>query len=412
MKTITINVLLLFIGIMTTTAQTLDELINIAESNNLQLKVLENEYFAALEKAPQASQLPDFEIGLGFYPLPVETRLGAQNTRLSAAQMFPWFGTLDAKSDLEVAKATAIHKRVAISNLELSFKIKQAYFQLYEIEQSQVFIQKNITLFESLERLALTKVENGKASTADVLRVQLKTEEFKQELQILESTKISPRVTINQLLDRPFETMININEALSFAELAYNKTSLLDQIQATHPSLLQLERQQDVSKQALVVNSLNAKPSFGVGADYMMLSPRTDADPTNNGRNVLQMRVVVRIPLNQQKYHAKEREEHFKYTVLDQKKDDLFSFFGANIEKAYAAHEIAQLRTKLFIRQKKLTQATVNILQTKYSTQGSSFDELLRLEQELVSYDLKILKAIVQSHIAKSQIERFLPESK
>jgi len=42
------------------------------------------------------------------------------------------------------------------------------------------------------------------------------------------------------------------------------------------------------------------------------------------------------------------------------------------------------------------------------TVKGSGFDELLRLEKELIEYDLKILKAIVQSHLAKSKIERFI----
>jgi hypothetical protein len=39
---------------------------------------------------------------------------------------------------------------------------------------------------------------------------------------------------------------------------------------------------------------------------------------------------------------------------------------------------------------------------------GIGFDELLQLEKELIEYDLKTLKAIVQSHLAKSKIERYL----
>ncbi len=73
-------------------------------NENLELKIFEKEYLAALEKAPQVSQLPDPEAGIGVFPLPVETRLGAQILRVGATQMFPWKGTLDSKKDLELAK--------------------------------------------------------------------------------------------------------------------------------------------------------------------------------------------------------------------------------------------------------------------------------------------------------------------
>ena len=75
--------------------QSLDELIQEAHQNNLELKILETEYKAALEKAPQVSQLPDTEFGIGVFPLPVETRLGAQILRVGGTQRFLWKGVLD-----------------------------------------------------------------------------------------------------------------------------------------------------------------------------------------------------------------------------------------------------------------------------------------------------------------------------
>ena len=82
----------------------------------------------------------------------------------------------------------------------------------------------------------------------------------------------------------------------------------------------------------------------------------------------------------------------------------------AMIENAYANHESARLKLELYDQQIEITRAAIHILETDYSTKGSSFDELLRLEKELIDYDLKKLKAIVQSHKAKSGIKRFLME--
>ena len=43
-----------------------------------------------------------------------------------------------------------------------------------------------------------------------------------------------------------------------------------------------------------------------------------------------------------------------------------------------------------------------------FKSDGSQFDELLQLEKEIIEYDLKTIKAIVKSHLAKSNIERFI----
>lgn len=389
-------------------AQSLDSLMEKAVAENLELKILEQEYLAALEKAPQVSQLPEPEVGIGAFPLPVETRLGAQTARLSATQMFPWFGTLDSKADLENAKAKALYERIEAKQLNLFYELKTAYFRLYEILHSQAIIQRNITLFDALERLALSKVESGKATAADVLRVQLKIEELQQELEILETDKTNPTATINQLLNRSLETPITTTDSLLFASFPFVKDTLTTNIQKNHPMLRMFELQQEVSRKAISLNENDGKPSFGVGLDYIMVNQRSDANLINNGRDILQLRASVKIPLYREKYNAKRAEENLKIEALENKKADILSLFNATIEKAYADHQTAQLKMELYERQIEITQAAINILESEYSTKGNNFDELLRLEKELIDYDLKMLKAIVQSHIAKSSIERFI----
>ena len=408
MKVITIALLLLTAGITTVHAQSPESLIQEAVTNNLELKILEKEYLTALEKAPQVSQLPDPEVGIGAFPLPVETRLGPQIIRVGATQMLPWKGILDSKKELELAKAKTLYERIGASTLDLSYQIKQAWYNLYEIEQSQTIIQRNLGILESLDRLALAKIESGKATGADVLRVQLKVEELKQELAILETAKAKPTTTINQLLNRDLATPITVNDSLVFAQMPFQKDSLAASIRTNHPMIRMFALQQEVAQKALALNKLDGKPSFGVGLDYILVNKRGDADPARNGRDIVQLRASVKIPLFRQKYEAKEREEQLKIAALEDKKEDVVSRFMAIIDKAYTDYEMAQLRTNLYEKQITITQSAINILESNYSAKGIGFDELLRLEKELIDYDLKILKAVVQSHQAKIRIEKFL----
>jgi len=259
-----------------------------------------------------------------------------------------------------------------------------------------------------LEQLALIKVESGKTTAADVLRVQLKTEELKQEIKILETAKTKPLASINELLNRPLDSPVVTTDSLAFAIIPFDRKALAADIENNHPMIRMYELQQETSKQAIALNKLSSKPSFGVGLDYIMVNERSDADPANNGRDIIQLRGSVKIPLFKKKYEAKEREEQIKIEALAYKKEDVLNGFMAAIEKAYADYETAQLKVDLYQQQIGLTEAAINILETDYSARGNNFDELLRLEKELIDYDLKLLKATVQSHLAKSSIQRFI----
>lgn len=389
-------------------AQTVSELLEVAVKENKELKVLETEYQVALQKAPQVNERPDPEIGIGIFPLPVETRLGPQVLRIGATQMFPWKGLLSGKKNLELAKSEALYERVNIKILEIRYALEQAYFELYEIEKTQEILRRNLVIFSGLENMALAKVESGKSSAVDVLRVQLKTKELLQEIEILENSKAKPRVTINQLLQRNLDIPIDVVDTLEFAKVLLSKEEMLKNIEANHPTLKMFELEKEVSQQAIELNKLNNKPLFGVGLDYIMVNKRNDAEPQKNGRDIIQIRGSIKIPLYKKKYEAKEKEESLKINALEYRKSDLVNHFSAIIEKGIIDFENARLRLELYQEQIKITKSALNILETNYSVKGSNFEELLRLEKELIEYDLKILKAVVQSHLAKSTIERFI----
>ena len=392
-------------------SQSLSEMIDIGLAENLELKALHQEYLASLEKAPQVTQLPQPELGIGVFPLPVETRLGAQISRFSATQMFPWFGSLERKEKLESAKSKALFEHIGALHLNLIFEIKTAYFQLYEIHQSQEILRQKISLLEIQQKLDLAQVENGQGTTVDLLRLQIKLEELKQSLKILETKRIKPQSALNQLLNRSLSTPVTILDTLVFASLPFQKDSILAQIAQNHPVLRMFELQQNISYKELKINEIEGKPSFGVGVDYILVNQRSDSEPINNGRDILQLRASVKVPIYRKKYEAKATEEKLKITELDFRKADTYTKYCAAIETAYGDYEVARLQMQLYEKQIELSRTAIQILETANSTGGRNFDELLRIEQELLDYKLKRLKAIVQSHMAQSKVERFFIQS-
>ena len=400
--------LLLSISASISDAQSLSELLSVAIDSNLEIRILNNEYLASRERGAQVSQLADPVVGVGYFPMPVETRLGAQTLRLSASQNFPWFGKLENEKALEDVKAEAMFERMGVRALDLLWEIKRAYFRIYEIDNKQVILAENIEVLKSLERLALAKVESGKASTADVLRVQLRITELSKEIELLEKDRIEPTVTINRILNRELETAVIANDTFSFAQIHHSKDSLKARVGDNHPLLRMLELQQEVDRQAIIANQLSGKASFGVGADYIFVSERDDASPVNNGRDILQLRASVKIPIYRKKYAAKEQEEYLKIAAIEDHKKNALLKFNEIIERAYAAYEIAALKASLYKEQIRIINSAIAIIQSDYSASGDKFEELLRLEMELIGYKLKMLEVTMESQTAKSDIDKLL----
>ena len=390
-------------------AQALDNLLAQADSNNLELKALYQDYLAALEKAPQVSQLPEPEAGLGVFALPVETRLGPQWVRLSATQAFPWKGTLDARRDLMLVMARAQYEKIAATRLDLHYKVKKAYYVLYELGKKQLILQRSIDIFRRIESIALANVEAGRSKLADVLRIQLRIRELEEEIAVLEAEKEKPLASINSLLNRPPGTPVIPADTLYAVRPSYSLDSLQQLIAEGHPLLRMFTLQQEAARQAIKVNDLEGKPSFAAGLDYIFVGERSDANPAGNGRDILSPRVGVRIPLYRDKYRAKEQEERIRIQALNFRKEDLQLRFRAALENAFATWETAGIRYKLYDEQKQTTLSVLDLLQAAYSAEGASFIDLLQTENQYIQYDLMQLSAMVKMYLAKSEIERYLP---
>ncbi len=405
-KPIIVTVFLFFI-IWESQGQSLDYFLNEIEAKNLNVKLLEQEYEVALERVGQVGQMPDPTVKVGVMPLPVETRLGPQWARFGVQQQLPRKAQLQAEQALEQSKAAAKYDRIAVAELDLSHTIKTNYYLIYELEKSRTILDKSIRLLDVLERLALANMESGKGSMVDVLRIQLQREVLEERKTLLDNKKAAPQATINQVIRRPLASRIELVDSLALAYLPYEKDSLASLIRQAHPMFKSLKAQQAVSTQAMKVNALSKKSVFGVGMDYIVVTKRKDANPKYNGRDVIMPHASVKVPLNRKKYEAKDREEELNIALLEVKKQAVLEEYLVNVEKAYIQYKEAKIKLEAYKRQRKTLERTIDLLVTQYSVTGKGFDELLGLYNDLVVYDIKVLKAIVLSHLAKAEIERF-----
>ncbi|MEZ4917369.1 MAG: TolC family protein [Chitinophagales bacterium] len=388
-------------------SQTLDSLLIKAYNNNPELKALQLQYEAALKKAPQVKQLPDPTVGVGVPALRPETRLGAQVLSISASQMFPWFGTLKAKEDVVLTMAKSKYEQVAAERLNIDYQIKTAYFNLYLLQKQQDVIYKDIRIFETLEKVALAKVESGKSLASDVLTVRIKLEELNNKIQILEEQKQYFTAAINEAVNNPASTIILLDTTtVSFADLHYDLEQFKQNIQDNHPLINQLDWNIEASNKELALNAKDRMPSIGLGLDYSMVAKRTDANPQYNGRDILIPKVVVAIPLYQKKYTAKTEEEKLKQEAYNLQKESVTNKMISNIQSYKSEYESAKLMYNLSNKQIEISNSAYDILLAEYSSSGKRFDELMKLQDNINSYEIEILKAIVQSHLSKFKIER------
>ena len=297
----------------------LDSYLIKAAENNPGLKSRFNEYLAALEVAPQVKALPDPQLAFGYFIQPVETRVGPQEFRISASQMFPWFGTLKSKENVAIQTAKAKYETFEEAKSKLINEVRGTYYNLYFNQKAMDIVQDNILILNTFQRLALIKIEAGIVSPIDEYRIEMEIGDLENQLALLKDQHLSLGVAFFNLLNAEQDHVL-LPDTLWNKEPTLTKQALLDSIMIRNHQLLGLEMQ----REALIFRQELARktggPGFSVGLDYIFVG---QGENNLSGKDAFIFpKIGITIPLYRNKYKAMVNEAVYLETAKENDKID------------------------------------------------------------------------------------------
>ncbi len=385
----------------------LNKYLQIAANNNPAVQSKFKDYYAALERIPQVGALPDPAAALGYYILPVQTRVGSGIANIQLSQSFPWFGTLAAKKDEASKWAAAKYQAFKNTSNDLFYQLKLMYYQLYFIDKSIRSRMDYLKILQRDEKVTLAKVSGGKTSFADVLRVQMSTKENETQLIILQDKWISLSADFNQLLNRPVHDSIQVTDSLYSATNQPDEEALLDSIFRKNPLLNQLREQDTAYQSSELVARKSGLPNLGVGLNYSVIA-RTNMTVPKNGQDIFMPMVSLSIPLNRSKYKAKEREARLMRESNLLQIQSAENSLSATLVSALNQYKDAGNNIELYTQLLAQANQTNNILTTAYSGGSEAYVEVLRIEEKVLDYTLSLHKAITDQNSAVALLNKLI----
>ncbi|WP_339674988.1 TolC family protein [Cyclobacterium marinum] len=407
MKIIVNIVILVFLGTSVSQAQVLDDYFKIAAENNPGLQAKYREFEAAIQKVEQVNTLPDPNFSFGYFISPVETRVGPQKARFSLTQMFPWFGTLRAQGNAAALMAEAKYQAFLDARNRLYYQVAAAYYPLYELNQWKEIERENIEILESYKTITNKKFENGVGTMVDFLRVDIMLKDAKTNLSILNDKEVPLLTRFNKLLNREEDALVIVEDSLFAQALPDNfrKDSLL----TNNPMLEELDLKIASSEASEEVAYKQGLPKFGLGLDYVLVGERTDlasdmAAPQGNGKNAMMPMVSVSIPIFRSKYKAAVKEAQLMQESYSLQKEDFANTLTSSYEMAWFEIQQQQELIDLYDQQIQESIQALNLLFTAYSNSGNEFEEVLRMQQQLLKYEKMKATAETQYQIALAKL--------
>ncbi len=398
-----------FSGIAQETQEALAAYLKTAAENNPGLKAKFNDYMAAMEKVPQVGTLHDPQFAFGYFINPVETRLGPQKASFGLKQAFPWFGLLGAKEDVATEMANAKYEIFENSKSNLYFEVKTSYYNYYFIEKAIKITKENMEILRIFKNLSLVKIEAGNASIADELRVELELNDLENQLALYIDSRKVIQTKFNNLLNREASERIDIPEKLWEEELQEDNLTQLDSIYSNNHEIKSIDHKMNAFMNQEIAAKKEGLPKFNIGINYNIIGKNPNSTDSRNGDDALLFPSIgISIPIYRKKYKSMIKEAQYLQASEVAKKADKRNTLNTVYENTFKDFKDSERRLFLFNKQSEIAKEVLDVLITSYSTNSKDFEEVLRIERQLLTYKLAEQKALTDKNAAVAFISYLL----
>lgn len=367
---------------------------SLAAENNAKLKALFDQYMAALEKLPQAKALPDPMVMFNLFASPIETRVGAQKAGFTVSQAFPWFGQLRAQEEVAAMKAKALFETFKDEKNKIHYETHAVYNDLYMLEVAMTITQRNIELLNSFKELAQIKVESGTSSQVDVLRVEMEIAQLENQLNYLMDSRKPSEAEFRALLNSEVDIPIVLPSELIGLNITDSKVHLIETMLANNPNVKKLDFEINSLDNEINVAQSLGKPSFNLGVTYTSIAKRDGITIAGNGKDALIFpQIGLRIPLYRKKYNAMVNQKAYMKSASAHDKVHQENVLSTAMEVAWRNYKDAERRIDLNRRLSALARQSLDILVVQYTSAGQGFEEILRMERQVLTFELESERA-------------------
>ncbi len=405
MKRLRYLILPLILGAMSLArAQDLQSYILEAEVNNPQIQAFELQYNIAREKMNEVNSLPNTSFGIGYFASEPETRTGAQRARFSVSQMLPWFGTISARENYASSLAEADYMEIAIVKRELALAVTRSYYELYALRATQEVLDSNIELLNTYEELALRSVEVGQASAVDVLRLQIRKNELRQQKRVLQSAEQAEQAHFNTLRNQKESIAVEVVTDLSLPE---QDPVLSEDRLELNPQLLKYDRLYESVVQSEALNQKERAPDLGIGLDYVPVSERKDLELPDTGKDVVMPMVSFSLPIFNNRYKSVSVQNELKKQEIEFQKQDRLNTLKSALARAQSARDQARISHDTQEKNIKQARDAEAILSKSYETGTIDFRDILDLQELQLKFQMDKI-ASAKAYYIQSSIIHYL----
>lgn len=383
-----------------TPAQTLDDYLAIAKENSSELKINNYEYELAKEKVSAIGNNSNTSFNVGYFVQRPETRVGSQVAMGGVRQQFPWFGTKNAERESAKSNAEIWQYDVILSERDLYFRVKEAYYNLYEKLALTEILKENKQILMTYEKMALAALENNKATFSDVSLIRVQKNELHSKMFQNYNEIEALSKNFNRLLQRDINEMINVVDSLNVTDILIGNTAI-----DNHPSLGKIDQLNEVLEYENELIGKENTPTIGLGLDYIIVNEIENIDIVDNGKDIILPTVSFSIPIFNKDFKSRSNQVKIKQNQVISEKINQKRLLEMALEDALLSFNNSVLRVVAAQKNEEEIQHAINITLKAYETGILNYENIVGLQLQKINYQLMGIAATKNAFIAKATIE-------
>jgi outer membrane protein TolC len=387
----------------------LPDYLRYASLNNAELKAQFEQWKAALEQIPQAKALSDPKFTYGYFIEEVETRVGPQQQKFGIMQVFPWFGKIQARTDVAAAKAQAAKQRYETTKLKLFRQVKEAYYEFAYLATAIDIAKQNLELLQHFEEVARIKYLTATAIHPDIIRAQVELAKLEDVLKSLEQLREPTVAKLNSVLNRPIDAELVWPEKSPSENVTLDRQHIIRALKRANPELAELSWEIQAAQSSVKLAKKKFYPDIGVGLDWIQTGDAISPGVKGSGDDPVILMFSMNIPLWQNSYKAAEQQAKANVRKIQEQRIDIENKILSRVFEVLYDIEDSQRKTHLYgdvliSKAQELVQAS----EIAYQAGAVDFLSLIDAQRMLLKYELAYERAVTNNQQKLAELEMLI----
>jgi len=385
---------------------TLEDYLRIAALQNAGLESAFEQWKAALEQIPQAKTLPDPKFTYGYFIREIETRTGPQKQRFSITQTFPWFGTIESKTDIASTKAKVAYQNYEAKKLELFYNVKNSFYEYVYLGKAIDIARQNVELLKYLEEVARTRYATSTGGHPDIIRAQIELAILEDKLKSLEKLQEPIVAGLNSILNRKSDLPLNWPVLENTEPVTLEKEKLIDIMISNNPKLIAQDFDIASAKAGIELAKKKFYPDISLGLDWIQTDNAINPGVKDSGQDPIIAMLTVNLPIWTESYKAAEIQARTQARILSAHKQQSINDLVTQFEKSFyefedSARKISLYEDTLIPRAQEMLEAS----ETSYKAGNLDFLNLIDAQRTLLEFKLSFEREFTKNMQNKAALE-------